>query len=282
MKKHNFQVVNGFILKILGMFFMTIDHVGIMLMKYENLQQISTIFRCCGRLALPIFLFLIVEGIRHTSNVKKYFIRLGILELIFMVPMIIFEAQSLTYFSSLSSPITDLLIVALVCYLFERKDKFSWLVILPISYMILCFVVECVEGALHVPCLWLPNYIRSPYSLFALLLGLAFYFAKPISVYILKSNSNTNGLEMTEYQRTAENIVSAGLLIVISVALYAFYWAIGVTYTADVLIAFSAFAAIPLFLYSGERGYNKPWFKYGSYVYVCAHLVIIYLIFGLI
>ena len=49
-----------------------------------------------------------------------------------------------------------------------------------------------------------------------------FYFAKPISVYILKSNSNTNGLEMTEYQRTAENIVSAGLLIVISVALYAF------------------------------------------------------------
>lgn len=278
MKNKEFNIISGFILKIFAIFFMTIDHIGIMLEKYENLQQISIIFRCFGRLALPVFIFLIVEGIRHTSNIKKYFLRLGILELICLVPMIIFKDQ----FSSFSSPIIDLLLVALICYLFSRKDRFTFIVILPISFLILCFVVECIEATLHLPQTWLPYFIRSPYSLFSLLLGLSFYFAKPLSIYLLRSNSNTEGLEMTSYQRTAENAVNACLLILISLALYVFYWAIGFDYVAGVLVPYSALAAIVLFLYSGERGYNKTWFKYGAYVYFPVHLIIIYLIFALI
>lgn len=278
MKNKDFNIISGFFLKIFGIFFMTLDHIGIMLGKYENLQQISIIFRCFGRLALPIFIFLIVEGIRHTSNVKKYFLRLGILELVCLAPMIIFRE----HFSSFSSPIIDLLLVALICYLIKRKDKFTFFIILPISFLILCFVIECIESTLHIPQTWLPFFIRSPYSVFSLLLGLSFYFAKPISIYLLMSNSNTEGLEMTSYQRTAENAVSSSLLIIISLALYAFYWAIGFDYVAGILIVYSAFSAIPIFLYSGKRGYNKPWFKYGAYAYFPLHLVIIYLIFALI
>ena len=282
MKNKDFNIISGFFLKIFGMIFMTFDHVGIMLEKYENLQQISVIFRCLGRLALPIFIFLIVEGIRHTSNVKKYFIRLGILELVLLIPMIVIEYKFSDNFAALTSPIIDLLLVALICYLFERKDKYTFLVFLPIAYMILCFVVECVELGAHIPCLWLPFFVRSPYSLFSLFIGLAFYFAKPISIRWLKNNPNTYGFETTTYQRTAENAVCAIALVLISMAFYAFYWATGISYFVGLIVAYSAFSAIPIFLYSGKRGYNKPWFKYGSYAYFPLHLLIIYLIFALI
>ena len=282
MKNKGFQLINGFFLKVFGMIFMTFDHVGIMLQKYENLQQISNIFRCIGRLALPIFIFLIVEGIRHTSSIKKYFIRLGILEAVVLIPMVVIEYKFSDNLVALSSPITDLLLVALVCYLFERKDRFTFLAILPFSYMVLCFVVECVELGAHTPCLWLPFFARSPYSLFSLFLGFAFYFSKPISISLLKNNASTSGLEMTEYQRTAENAVSAISIVLISMAFYAFYWATGISYFVGLIIAFSALSAILIFLYSGKRGYNKPWFKYGSYVYFPLHLIIIYLVFALI
>lgn len=57
-------------LKILGIVTMTIDHIGMVFFP----DQIA--WRLVGRLALPIFLFGIVEGNRHTSSHGKYITRL--------------------------------------------------------------------------------------------------------------------------------------------------------------------------------------------------------------
>ncbi len=58
--------MNGAILKILAAIFMTADHVGMVLFP----QYIA--FRKIGRLAFPIFAYMIAEGCRYTRSMPRY------------------------------------------------------------------------------------------------------------------------------------------------------------------------------------------------------------------
>ena len=51
----------------------------------------SLILNIIGRLAFPIFAFSLNEGYFHTSNLKKYLIRLFIFAIIIQIPAILFK-----------------------------------------------------------------------------------------------------------------------------------------------------------------------------------------------
>ncbi|MFA7054956.1 MAG: TraX family protein [Acholeplasmataceae bacterium] len=73
--------MNRMELKILALITMTIDHIGVFLIP--NTSEFYLYFRMIGRLAFPIFAFMIAEGYYHTKSKKHYFLRLLSLAIVF-------------------------------------------------------------------------------------------------------------------------------------------------------------------------------------------------------
>lgn len=93
--------VTGSTLKILAVITMFLDHIGACVFEhgllrmeairadetlYLFLKNTDQILRLIGRVAFPIFCFLLVEGFLHTSNRKKYALRLFLFALISEIP----------------------------------------------------------------------------------------------------------------------------------------------------------------------------------------------------
>lgn len=73
-------MLSAFILKVIAVISMAIDHTGAVL--FPNI----TVLRYIGRIAFPIYCFLIAEGYAHTKSAPKYLMRLGLFALISEVP----------------------------------------------------------------------------------------------------------------------------------------------------------------------------------------------------
>ena len=89
--------LSGSTLKIIAIVSMLIDHIGAVILQpllhyqgneivHDNLFTAYVSLRYIGRLAFPIFCFLLVEGFFYTHNRVKYAIRLGIFALISEIP----------------------------------------------------------------------------------------------------------------------------------------------------------------------------------------------------
>jgi len=100
-KRNSFQILSGSSLKIIAIVAMFIDHFAASILYHGILipaapisqdspewfiYQIYNVMRFIGRIAFPIFCFLLVEGFFHTSNRKKYALRLFLFALISEFP----------------------------------------------------------------------------------------------------------------------------------------------------------------------------------------------------
>jgi len=70
-----------FWLKLIAIISMTIDHTGAVFSDYTPF-----VLRNIGRMAFPIYAFLIAQGARYTKNIEKFMLRLFLFALISQVP----------------------------------------------------------------------------------------------------------------------------------------------------------------------------------------------------
>ena len=76
--------LTGTQLKVIALVTMIIDHIGLVLLEPNSVAY--WVARSIGRLAFPIYCFLLVEGFVHTRNVKKYLGRLLLFAVISEIP----------------------------------------------------------------------------------------------------------------------------------------------------------------------------------------------------
>ena len=93
----NRRILSGSVLKLIAVITMLIDHTGYVFYAFPAFREplftalgetvtIYFILRKIGRLAFPIYCFLIGEGLIHTRNPIKYLLRLLIFAILSEIP----------------------------------------------------------------------------------------------------------------------------------------------------------------------------------------------------
>lgn len=129
-------MVNSTNLKIIACVTMLIDHIGAVLLP-------DLLFlRLIGRVAFPIFAFLIAQGYIHTHNSKKYLIRLFIFALISEIPSnLAFKGQPICLGSTLNIFFT-LFLGLLAIYIYDHYKKLSIIPLIIIAVVAHYFKVD--------------------------------------------------------------------------------------------------------------------------------------------
>lgn len=143
--------LNSFQLKWIAIITMLLDHIGAIL-GGDN----AGILRAIGRLAFPIFCFLLVEGFFHTRDVRRYILRLAVFAVVSEIP---FE---LAFYREIMLPVQNvfftLLIGMVLMYVLERNKN---------------VVLQVVEIFIA---MWGAHMLRSDYGYMGILLIVIFYY----------------------------------------------------------------------------------------------------------
>lgn len=154
-------VISGNALKMFALLCMTIDHIG------AHILNDYTPFRIIGRLAFPIFAYMIAEGCKYTHNKLKYFLTIFIEGIILQI--FIFLLSDSTHMNVL---ITFSLSIGLIyAFDYSLRSENNYNLVIPLMGIIFVMVIcgELPEG-------FLSEYFHIDYGFFGVML--------PVMVYI--------------------------------------------------------------------------------------------------
>ena len=219
-------------LKIIAMVSMLCDHIG--LLFFPDMD----IFRIIGRLAFPIFAYMIAEGCRYTKNRAKYLGLIAGMGIIFQ--LVYFVAMESLYQGILVTFSLAIITIYAIDGIF--KSKKLWMILASIASLL--FVAAFV---FVLPVLLKRTDFDIDYGLWGILL--------PVAVYFLPNRLwRTVGIALILLARAIHYTV-------FPVSLGTLQW-------------FALLSVVLLALYNGERGKAKM--KYVFYIFYPAHLVILY------
>jgi hypothetical protein len=147
--------LTGSTLKLIAIITMFIDHIGAFLIEpilfnanpymtkpilwgltLTQLKTLDTTLRLIGRLAFPLFTFLLVEGFLHTRSKKNYLIRLSLFALISEIPFDLARSRIIFDFSYQNVFFTLALGLA-VLWLMQKYTDTLWKWLIPVAGMLL-------------------------------------------------------------------------------------------------------------------------------------------------
>lgn len=219
----------------------TTEQIAAIPADYLNLYSAYTVMRLVGRIAFPIFAFLVFEGFMHTSDYKRYLLRVGICAVAAEIPFNLIVTNASTayrltdvttsvFYPQYQNTVFTLFLALLMLYGMKRfetgeatpKTAFKqWL------GQLLCVFAACIASV----------FLRTDYSY----IGILFIAI----LYLFRTNKKLQ--------------ILCGCIIFLS------------TNIASLL------AFVPIALYNGHIIRSKK-FKYFFYIFYPAHLLVLFLI----
>ena len=197
---------SGSTLKIIAVITMLIDHIGAILLEPYIMSQptippallgVDMILRFIGRVAFPIFIFLLIEGFVHTHDRKKYGIHLFIFALLSEIPFNV--ALNGTWRAPFyQNVIFTLLLGYFAIWIYERYSM-NWKTVVGV---ILCIVLGAVlktdYGAFGVLAIFLLYYTKKRNKHFYLVGVLLFIWeiTAPLAFLIIRQYNGKRGLKL--------------------------------------------------------------------------------------
>lgn len=314
--------ITGSTLKIIAIIAMLLDHTaatiinrifivkGLDRIDPNNLQVLEEFFsenstlmltygfmRLIGRLAFPIFCFLLIEGFVHTSNRMRYAIRLAIFALISEIPFdfafygSFYNKHQNVFFTLL----IGLLVMQCFCLIKEKAKNRKWLPIMAVAgaiaagFTITYSFINIVRLLFTIITGEERNNMLGPYIIISLIVGLIML----LIYYIMTKKSS---LELSSIRFADLLVLIVGMVIaqvlktdysgfgVLTIAvMYGFRKShfksmLAGCITLTIMAIFEAVAFLNLLFiraYNGKRGLN---IKYVFYFFYPVHLLVLYLI----
>ena len=241
--------MTSFALRLFAIITMLIDHTAAVLVPMDSPFYLP--MRTVGRLAFPVFCFLVVEGLAHTRSATKYLARMAAFAIISEVPFDLaihpaeaaagngffeFSGQNVffTLFLGLAAITTAEKLGGLILSNLAKNNSASRIAHAAFLKML---VVLPIPAAL----IWCGDLLATDYNSFGVMLICA--------IYILR----------VEPPILRKPLAPAGILGMLAL----FFW--------GNLEIYAGFSALPIALYNGKPGPRK--LKLFFYVFYPAHLL---------
>ena len=215
-------MLNSNKLKIIAIICMIIDHIGYFL-KNEISFDTYYLLRAIGRIAMPIFLFLLIQGFFNTHNLKKYICRIGVAAITTEIIIKGLNFINITYCKSSNiSPLLNynilfsFLLILIALRLIDRKiSKNKFIDILVRSIGIFVIIMTYI-------------FIPIDYEIYGLIVGIIMYLTQ-------------------KYMKSCNILLK---VIVGSFVIPPLY----ILAARNIIGIFSVIAVVIICLYNGERG----------------------------
>ncbi len=239
------KTLTAFPLKVIAIAAMFINHVANSgLIGYDDSPTFYLIALVVGKLTFPIMAWLLVEGYKHTSNVRRYALRLALFWILSIVPFWLAFYYPATFSAAelVNNVMFTLLAGLLLLIVTDGTQSSGMRVVMVMAFsMVTLYSDWAVIGVLMIY-----GFYRIEGTYKKVILPLAYTLA--FLVFLL-------GTAAAAY---AELGMDTELVI------------------ADLIGSFGLILPLPLLLrYNGERGYSPAWVKWGFYIFYPAHLLVL-------
>ena len=236
------KIINNNTLKIIAMILMLLDHLWGTIIPGNQWMTLI------GRMAFPIFAFLIVEGFFHTSDLKKYMKRLFIFGLISEIPFNLIYTGSIIFpfhQNVMFTLLLGLLIINEIDKLKNTKEiKKKIIPILKIFLFLLISIIGFVD-----------------YGVTGVLTIVVFYLFRGFKLAWIGQLISLILLY---------NVFFEGQSVILNIFNHEYFLP---------LQSIGVLSLIFIWLYNGEKGKNNKLIKYLFYSFYPVHMLVIYLIY---